>query len=151
MPNAAASAETQPKYGYGWWLVRNRWAVVAGAIVMFLIAASGGRFLAMNPAARVFFSEDNPHLLALEQLENTYSKVENLLFVLVPRDGEVFTRDTLEGIEWLTEESWQTHYSTRVDSISNYQNTRSEMDDFCLLYTYTSPRDAKQCRMPSSP
>ena len=62
MPNAAASTEPQPKYGYGWWVVRNRWAVVAGAIVMFLIAASGGRFLAMNPDARVFFSEDNPHL-----------------------------------------------------------------------------------------
>ena len=132
MPNAAASTEPQPKYGYGWWVVRNRWAVVAGAIVMFLIAASGGRFLAMNPDARVFFSEDNPHLLALEQLENTYSKVENLLFVLVPKDGEVFTRDTLEGIEWLTEESWQTPYSTRVDSISNYQNTRSEMDDLIV-------------------
>ena len=32
---------------------------------MFLIAASGARFLAMNPDARVFFSEDNPPLLAL--------------------------------------------------------------------------------------
>ena len=122
MPNATANAKAQADYGYGWWLVRNRWSVVAGAIVMCLIAASGARFLAMNPDARVFFSEDNPHLLALEQLENTYTKVENLLFVLVPKDGEVFTPNTLEGIEWLTEESWQTPYSTRVDSISNYQN-----------------------------
>ena len=132
MPNATANAKAQADYGYGWWLVRNRWSVVAGAIVMFLIAASGARFLAMNPDARVFFSEDNPHLLALEQLENTYTKVENLLFVLVPKDGEVFTPNTLEGIEWLTEESWQTPYSTRVDSISNYQNTRSEADDLVV-------------------
>ena len=78
MPNATANAKAQVDCGYGWWLVRNRWSVVAGAIVMFLIAASGARFLAMNPDARVFFSEDNPHLLALEQLENTYTKVENL-------------------------------------------------------------------------
>ena len=70
-------------------------------MVVFLVAASGVRYLAMNPDARVFFSEDNPHLLALEQLENTYVKTENLLFILVPRDGEVFTRDTLDAVEWL--------------------------------------------------
>jgi predicted RND superfamily exporter protein len=143
MPNATAS----PEYGYGWWLVRNRWAVVAGAIVMVLIAASGGRFLAMNPDARVFFSEDNPHLLALEQLENTYSKVENLLFVLVPQDGEVFTRDTLEGIEWLTEESWQTPYSTRVDSISNYQNTRSDMDDLIVENLFSNASEFSDIKL----
>ncbi len=132
MPNATANAQAHADDGYGWWLIRNRWLVVVGTIVMFVIAASGGRFLAMNPDARVFFSEDNPHLVALEQLENTYTKVENLLFVLVPKDGEIFTRSTLEGIEWLTEESWQTPYSTRVDSISNYQNTRSEADDLVV-------------------
>ncbi|MBT07152.1 MAG: RND transporter [Rhodospirillaceae bacterium] len=132
MPKATANAQTEAGYGYGWWLVGNRWWVVAGALVVFLMAASGARFLAMNPDARVFFSEDNPHLLALEQLENTYTKVENLLFVLVPKNGEVFTRNTLEGIEWLTEESWQTPYSTRVDSITNYQNTRSEEDDLVV-------------------
>ena len=116
-------------FAYGRWLIRNRWLVLLLSVVVFLVAASGVRYLAMNPDARVFFSEDNPHLQALEQLENTYVKTENLLFILVPRDGEVFTRDTLDAVEWLTEESWQTPYSTRVDSISNYQNIRAEGDD----------------------
>ena len=75
MSNATANSQAQVDYAYGWWLVRNRWLVAAGAVVMFLIAASGARFLAFNPDARVFFSEDNPHLLALEQLENTYNKI----------------------------------------------------------------------------
>jgi len=86
----------------------------------------------MNPDARVFFSEENPHLLALEQLENTYVKTENLLFILVPKDRNVFTRDTLNAVEWLTEQSWQTPYSTRVDSVSNYQNTRADGDDLVV-------------------
>ena len=119
-------------FAYGRWLIRNRWLVLLLSVVVFLVAASGVRYLTMNPDARVFFSEDNPHLLALEQLENTYVKTENLLFILVPRDGEVFTRDTLDAVEWLTEESWQTPYSTRVDSISNYQNTRAEGDDLVV-------------------
>ena len=128
----AATLSTESRradFAYGRWLIRNRWLVLLLSVVVFLVAASGVRYLAMNPDARVFFSEDNPHLLALEQLENTYVKTENLLFILVPRDGEVFTRDTLDAVEWLTEESWQTPYSTRVDSISNYQNTRAEGDD----------------------
>ena len=88
-------------FGYGRWLIRNRWLVLISSVVVFLVAASGARYLTMNPDARVFFSEDNPHLLALEQLENTYVKTENLLFILVPRDGEVFTRDTLDAVECL--------------------------------------------------
>ena len=131
----AATLSTESRradFAYGRWLIRNRWLVLLLSVVVFLVAASGVRYLAMNPDARVFFSEDNPHLLALEQLENTYVKTENLLFILVPRDGEVFTRDTLDAVEWLTEESWQTPYSTRVDSISNYQNIRAEGDDLVV-------------------
>ncbi|HIC73100.1 MAG TPA: hypothetical protein EYO88_13535, partial [Alphaproteobacteria bacterium] len=75
---------------------------------------------------------DNPHLVALEQLENTYVKAENLLFILAPQDGEVFTRRTLEAVEWLTEKCWQTPYSTRVDSISNFQHTRADGDDLVV-------------------
>jgi len=112
--------------------VRNRWVVLVLSIIAFAIAASGVRFLTMNPDARVFFSEDNPHLVALEQLENTYVKAENLLFILAPQDGEVFTRRTLEAVEWLTEKCWQTPYSTRVDSISNFQHTRADGDDLVV-------------------
>ena len=119
-------------YAYGRWIVRNRWVVLVLSIIAFAIAASGVRFLTMNPDARVFFSEDNPHLVALEQLENTYVKAENLLFILAPQDGEVFTRRTLEAVEWLTEKCWQTPYSTRVDSISNFQHTRADGDDLVV-------------------
>ena len=119
-------------YAYGRWIVRNRWVVLVLSIIAFAIAASGVRFLTMNPDARVFFSKDNPHLVALEQLENTYVKAENLLFILAPQDGEVFTRRTLEAVEWLTEKCWQTPYSTRVDSISNFQHTRADGDDLVV-------------------
>lgn len=119
-------------YAYGRWVVRNRWIVLLMSIAVFAIAASGARYLTMNPDARVFFSKDNPHLLALEQLENTYAKLENLLFVLAPQDGEVFTRETLGAVEWLTEKSWQTPYSTRVDSISNFQHTIAQGDDLIV-------------------
>ena len=132
MAEEASKGTAGTDYAYGRWIVRNRWMVLVASILICVTAASGVRHLTMNPDARVFFSEDNPHLLALEQLENTYVKAENLLFILAPRDGEVFTRQTLEGVEWLTEKSWQTPYSTRVESISNYQNIHADGDDLVV-------------------
>ena len=80
------------------------------------------RFLTLNPDNRVFFSEDNPQLMALEALENTYTKSNTVLFVLAPKDGDVFTRDTLSAIEELTEASWLMPFSSRVNSITNFQH-----------------------------
>ena len=94
MVKEASKTTPSVDYAYGRWVIRNRWIVLLVAIMVFVAAASGARFLTMNPDARVFFSKDNPHLLALEQLENTYAKLENLLFILAPQDGEVFTRET---------------------------------------------------------
>ncbi|NNG13093.1 MAG: MMPL family transporter [Halobacteria archaeon] len=114
------------------WTVRHRWQVI---LVMLLVAASAGsgiRSLTFNNDLRVFFSEQNPQLRALEDLEATYNKIDNVLFVIAPRDGNVFTRATLAAIGELTEAVWQTPYSVRVDSITNFQHSRAEGDDLTV-------------------
>jgi predicted RND superfamily exporter protein len=119
-------------YAYGRWLMRYRWAVIVVVLAAALAAMAGVARLAVNPDNRVFFSKDNPHLLALEELENVYSKDNNVLFVLAPKDGDVFTRDTLAAIEDLTEQAWQLPYSQRVGSITNFQHTRADGDDLAV-------------------
>jgi len=114
------------------WLVRWRWVLLAGVIVLVCLAASGARFLGFSNDYRVFFSRENPQLLAFESLQNTYTKSDNVLFVLAPRDGSVFTPRTLSAIEWLTEQAWQIPYSIRVDSLSNFQHTYAEGDDLVV-------------------
>ena len=119
-------------YAYGRWLMRYRWAVIVVVLAAALAAMAGVARLAVNPDNRGFFSKDNPHLLALEELENVYSKDNNVLFVLAPKDGDVFTRDTLAAIEDLTEQAWQLPYSQRVGSITNFQHTRADGDDLAV-------------------
>ncbi|MDP6351093.1 MAG: MMPL family transporter [Alphaproteobacteria bacterium] len=119
-------------YRYGRLIIRYRWLVILISVLVSAAAAYGTSFLTINPDNRVFFSKDNPHLLALERLENTYTKYENLMYVLAPKGGTVFTREVLSAIEILTEEGWQTPYSTRVDSIANFQHTRAEGDDLIV-------------------
>ncbi|MCG6864723.1 MAG: MMPL family transporter [Thiogranum sp.] len=114
------------------WLVRWRWALVVAVLALVALAAAGARFLTFSNDYRVFFSKENPQLLAFENLQNTYTKSDNVLFVLAPADGTVFTPQTLSAVEWLTEQSWQIPYSIRVDSVSNFQHTYAEDDDLIV-------------------
>jgi len=117
---------------FGAWVVRHRWWLIAATILLVLASASGAQYLTINNDNRVFFSEDNPQLQALEALENTYTKEQIVLFAIAPKNGNVFTRQTLAAIEELTEASWQIPYSARVDSITNFQHTRAEEDDLIV-------------------
>jgi predicted RND superfamily exporter protein len=113
-------------------LIRLRWVVLAVTLLLIGAAASGVRFLQFTTDYRVFFSGENPQLQAFEALQNTYTKNDNILFVLAPKDGNVFTGQTLSAVEMLTREAWQIPYSLRVDSITNFQHTRAEGDDLVV-------------------
>ena len=117
---------------YGRWVIRWRYLVILATLVLTAIAISGGRFLEFTNDYRAFFSEENPQLQAFEQLQNTYTKNDNIMIVLAPKDGNVFNGETLSAVEWITEQSWQIPYSIRVDSITNFQHTRAEEDDLIV-------------------
>lgn len=114
------------------WLVRRRWWLFAAALLLVALAASGARSLGFSNDYRVFFGKENPQLLAFEELQNTYTKSDNVLFVLAPEGGDVFTPHVLSAIEWLTGQAWQIPYSIRVDSVTNFQHTRAEEDDLIV-------------------
>ncbi len=117
---------------YATWLIRWRWAVVILTLVWLLAAAYGARFLTFSNDYRVYFTKENPQLLAFEKLQNTYNKGDNALLVITPMEGDVFTVSTLDAIEALTHAAWQIPYSTRVDSVTNFQHTRGVGDDLVV-------------------
>ncbi|MBE9567324.1 MAG: MMPL family transporter, partial [Proteobacteria bacterium] len=117
---------------YTQWIIRWRYLVVLATLVLTFAAASGGRFLGFSNDYRMFFGEDNPQLLAFEKMQATFNKNDNILFVVTPKSGKVFSRETLGVIKDLTHEAWQTPYSTRVDSITNHQHTTAVEDDLVV-------------------
>jgi predicted RND superfamily exporter protein len=90
---------------------------------------------------RVFFGPDNPQLLAFDELEKVYTKNDNVMFIITPKDGDVFTPENLRFIQKLTDEAWKVPYSIRVDSLSNFQHTEAEGDD--LMVGDLVPPDAE--------
>ena len=111
------------------WIIKRRWFILLGTVVITMIAASGGRFLVFNNDYHIFFDEDNPQVQAFDGLQEKYTKDDNVFIVIQPESGKVFTRETLSAIEDLEKMAWQTPFSTRVDALSNFQHTRSEGDD----------------------
>jgi predicted RND superfamily exporter protein len=114
------------------WITRYPWWVVMGSLLLFLVTFSGARNLQFTTDYRVFFGQTNPQLIAFEALQQTYTKNDTILFVLAPKDGDVFSANNLSAVEWLTDQAWQIPYSIRVDSVSNFQHTSAEGDDILV-------------------
>ena len=114
------------------WIIRHRRAVLLAAVVLTAVAGMGARHLRLSTDYRVFFSEDNPDLVAYEELEDIYSRNDNVLFVIRPKSGDVFTARTLEAVRGLTEDAWQIPHSTRVDALTNFQHTWADGDELIV-------------------
>ncbi len=117
---------------YTRWIIRWKYLVVLASIAVVFAAAYGSQFLGFSNDYRMFFGDDNPQLIAFEKMQKTFNKNDNILFVVTPKSGKVFTRETLAVIKDITKEAWQVPYSTRVDSITNHQHTSAEGDDLIV-------------------
>lgn len=124
--------ENHSKNSLGSWVLRFRRGIILSTLIFVFATASGARFLGFSTDYRVFFSKDNPQLVAFETLQNTYTKNDNVMFAVEPEDGKVFTRQTLAIIEEITQAAWKIPYSLRVDSITNFQYTWAEDDDLIV-------------------
>ena len=109
------------------------------SLIFVFGAAAGASNLVFKSDYRVFFSDENPQLNAFEAMQKIYSKSDNVAFVLSPKDGEVFTPSVLAAVYELTQEAWQVPYSSRVDSLSNYQHTEAEDDDLTVADLVLDP------------
>lgn len=132
---------------YAIWLMNNRWLVLLLSIVMVGLLASGARFLKFDNDYRIFFDGDNPQLTAFEDLQSTYTKNDNVIMALAPKDGKVFTQKTLAAVVDITERAWKTPYSLRVDSLSNFQHTSAEGDDLTVQDLIENPASLSQADM----
>jgi len=113
-------------------IIRWKYFIVLATLALTFAAASGGRFLGFSNDYRMFFGEDNPQLLAFEKMQATFNKNDNVLFVITPKSGKVFSKETLTVIKDITHEAWQMPFSTRVDSITNHQHTSAIEDDLIV-------------------
>ncbi len=113
-------------------VIRRRWFVILATILVVAAMAAGVRHLAFANDYRVFFGADNPELINFEEFQATYTKNDNILFVIQAKDGKLFTPDRVAAIERVTAAAWRTPYAIRVDSITNFQHSWADGDDLTV-------------------
>ena len=124
---------------YSKFVTEHPWWVLFLTLIAVCGMSTGIVNLGLKTDYRIYFSEQNPQLLAFNEIQDTYNKSDAVLFVLQPKDGNVFTPQTLKAIRGLTEKSWKIPYSSRVDSITNFQHTEAEEDDLVVADLVTNP------------
>lgn len=123
------------------WVLQNRILVILAVIIFVIACASGSRFLGFDTDYRVFFSKENPQLKAFDELQRVYTKTDNAVFVLKPKSGTIFEENTIAAVQELTQESWKLPFSSRVDSLSNYQHTYANGDNLTVIDLIEKPAD----------
>ena len=133
--------------GLGTFVVNHPWLIIFLTLILVAAAAAGIKNFEFTNNYRIFFGKDNPQLLAFDAVQNTYSKSDNLMFVLEPENGDVITRENLQAVVELTKEAWQLPYSSRVDSITNFQHTVAEEDDLIVEDLVIAPLSSTEARL----
>ncbi len=117
-------------------LLQWQWLALILVILAVGLAGMGAKNLTFNNDYKIFFNDDDERVLAFENLQNTYTKNDNILLGIAPKDGKVFTRKTLAALEDITQRAWKTPHSIRVDSLANYQHTESVGDEMSVANLY---------------
>lgn len=116
-------------------------------IAFFVISLGGAVTVALNLPEitfdtdyKIYFDEDNPDLIAHEQVEETFTQTYSAVFVIHDPKG-VFREPTLQLVNNLTKEAWLLPYAERVDSISNHQHVEARGDDLHVFDLVEDPGD----------
>ncbi len=113
-------------------LVKYRYLLATLSVLLLLLTAAGAQKLVFENDYKLFFTEDDPHLVAHEAMEEAYTKSDSIAFLLGVEEGDLFTPRRLGLIESLTAQLWAFQRVIRVDSIANFQHTEAEGDDLVV-------------------
>lgn len=113
---------------------KRPWRTILTSMVLVAVAAAGVTGLGLASNYRVFFSPQNPELVAFENFQATYTKNDNIFFFVTPKNGgdDVFSHQVITAVEQLTERAWQIPYTIRVDSVTNFQHSWAQGDDLTV-------------------
>lgn len=117
------------------WLVsvlKHPWKMLVVLLALIMLASAGAGNLYFRGDYKVFFDKHYQPLADFEEMQRIFNKNDNVSVLVMPDEGTVFNQKTLALLAELTTEAWQTPYSSRVDSVTNFQHTWAEGDDMIV-------------------
>lgn len=136
---------------FSWSSIPTKWSfwTLLISIALIVIATLGARNLYFRGDYDIFFDGSNAQLQAYDEIQTTFAKSDSIALVIAPQNGNIFDAESLTLLQKLTEAAWQVPFSSRVDSLANYQHTEALEDDLVVEdllyrdYAFTAERIAK--------
>ena len=107
------------------WVLAHRALTVVVSIAVTAALGLGALRVQFSTDYRIFFPKSDRKLAAFDKLEKVFTKTDNVMFVVKPREGDIFRSDVLAAIKSLTERAWKLPFAARVDSLTNFQQLNS--------------------------
>tara|TARA_B100000767_G_scaffold269436_2_gene291272 strand:+ start:2004 stop:4283 length:2280 start_codon:yes stop_codon:yes gene_type:complete len=107
------------------------WRYLSSILLLLIsgwLAASLGNF-GFNADFRIFFDDDDPLLIAYENMEQEFTHSYTQIFILEAKNGDLFSPEKLAAIQWFNDQAWRLPFTSRVLSIANHQHTIADGDD----------------------
>ena len=122
-------------------VLRRPRTVVAIAVLATSLLAAGALRLEFSTDYTIFFSEEDPRARALAQMEETYGGTDSVVFVVAPRQGDVFQGRALAALQELSEAGAELPYARRVTSLTGIPLARAEGEDLVIEPLVPGPAD----------
>ncbi len=123
--------ESKIDSAYGF-LFRHRWLSLIIITLLSAVLMSGMMSTQFSMDYRVFFGGNDKHLAEYLKQQRTYSKSDNVLIAIEPAGGTVFDFEFLQVVRRYTYQSWTLPAVTRVDSLTNFQESFATANDVVI-------------------
>ncbi len=105
---------------YAHWLQNNRIKVYALCAALTLITTIGLIHFTFKVDYRAFFASDGLGYAQMLHMEENFPLSDDLAFVVVPEDGNVFTPAVIESLLWLEARLLKIPFVLNVDTLTDY-------------------------------
>lgn len=112
--------------------VKRKWLTILLCVLVTMIGGYGGQHLKFSGDYQIFFGSENPELKTFLQFEGTYGKADNIAFVVIPKEGDIYQPRVIEAVHDITTQAWLLPFVSRVDSLTNFQHTYAEGDELIV-------------------
>ncbi len=112
--------------------VDRPWTVITASLLLVACIGYFMQFVKPSVNFKDMLGESYPGLVDYDFLQSEYIPDDNLLVLIEAKDGDAFNTELLSGVYHLTEALWETPFSARIDSVTNFQYTEAIGDDLAV-------------------
>ena len=99
------------------------------SLILAAVSSAGLMQLKPNHDYKAFFQPNDPWLLASENIQDTYTRDQNIMLVVRSSEDSLFTESGMRCLWKATDAGWELPFVTRVDSVANFQHSEAMDDD----------------------